>query len=184
MPPFRVLPVKASESGTGRRIVYLDQNVVSDLAKVRLGRMADGDRKAALEELAAALRDAIFARQTARCVESFFHHWESSELVGEKSKRAGSDELFEEIWKLLLTHSWGLHLTLREPITKFQTLISVAARTGRRRYAQNYLWRGAFSDDLHESNEQAGVECEGDLFMVGVKWQPQSILHPGWAQRV
>jgi hypothetical protein len=184
MRAFSVLPLKASVIGNGRRIVYLDQNVVSDLAKLRLGRIGDGECGAALREIADALQESVFRKQTARCVESFFHHWESSELVAEKSAREGAVELFEAIWKLLVTHSWGLHLELRESITRFQTLVSVASRTGRLQYDPKYLWRGAFSDDPHESNETAGVEWGGDLFMLGVQWKPQSILHPGWAQRV
>jgi hypothetical protein len=51
-------------------------------------------------------------------------------------------------------------------------------------YDRDYLWRGGFAKDPNESNEAAGVEFGGGLFVVGVQWQPARVLRPGWAQSV
>lgn len=178
---FNTLPTKASPAGRGRRVVYLDQNVVSDLARLRLGRMPNEKRTVALRVLLDALREATFEKQTTRCVESFFHLWESSGLVDENKSMPRADALFQDIWELLVTHSWGLQLLTTHEVTEFQTLVTVAAETGLHNYARKYLWRGAFSDDPNERNEKKGIRFEGSLFILGVPWRPSSLLKKGWA---
>lgn len=179
--PFDLLPTKASVSGRGRLVVYLDQNVVSELARLRLGRLRDGDRVTALRGLLDALREAIFQKQRARCVESFFHHWESSALVAPERPRA--DALFKDIWELLVTHSWGLKLRALHEVQRFQTLVATAAESGMHEYAREYLWRGAFSSNPHESNEKNGIRLGDDNFVIGVPWRPASAIRAGWAAK-
>jgi hypothetical protein len=181
---FNPLPTKASVSGRGRRVVYLDQNVVSELARLRLGRARDGERTTALRALLDALREATFEKQNARCVESFFRHWESSGLVGPGTALPQAEELFHNIWELLVTHSWGLKFHGPHQVGRFQTLVTVAAKTGLREYACEYLWRGAFNSDPHERNEKNGIRLDGDLFVLGVPWRPDSALKEGWAAKV
>lgn len=181
---FDLLPAKASATGIGRRVVYLDQNVLTELTKLRLGRLREGARKPALTTLAASLRSAVFERQDARCIESFFHHWESSGLVLGETTHAGAEELFREMWDFLATHSWGLKFHTPHHATEFQALVTVAASTGRRKYPRALLWRGAFAKDPSESNEEGGVRVGGTLFLIGVRWEPRTMLNPGWAERV
>ena len=178
--PFEVLPKKASIGGRGRSIVYLDQNVVSEIARLRLGRLKENERTAALRDLSNALRKACLEDQKARCVESFFHQWESSGLV-EEPPQPRAEELFHEIWEFLTVHAWGLRFHTLHQVTEFQTLVSVAANTGLARYPNRYLWRAAFESDPHESNERNGIRVGTDLFLIGVPWRPASVLKPGWA---
>lgn len=181
---FNSLPTKASVSGHGRCVIYLDQNVVSELARLRLGRLDLNDRTVALQELLDVLRSAVFENQRARCVESFFHLWESSGLVEEGTPMPRAEELFHDIWEFLVTHSWGLQFHTLHEVTEFQTLVTVAAETGLFQYASNSLWRGAFDCDPQQKNERKGIRLGGDLFMLGVPWRPSSLLKPGWAKIV
>lgn len=179
-----ILPTKATRSGRGRRIVYLDQNIVTELAKLRLGRLRDGERTDALRELAGALRHACLERQDSRCVESFFHLWESSGLVEGAPGALAVEELFREIWQMLVVHAWGLQFHALFEITQFQTVVEVARRSGRTPYPRRLLWRAAFGKEPHASNEKHGVRVGGDLFLLGVPWQPSTMNTPGWASRV
>ena len=178
---YPILPQKVSQGAQGRRLVYLDQNVVSDLAKLRLGRMPDGPRKLALTNLAEALRVAVQEKETARCVESFFHNWESSALVGERG-RPGSDHLFRAVWEFVLLHSWGLHFRMTGEIGQMQTLLAVAALNQQPYFEWEGLWRAAFGTDPMDSNEERGVRVGKSLFLAGVPWRPQTILREGWAE--
>ena len=181
-----VLPPKATATGTGRRVIYLDQNVLTELTKLRLGRLNDGPRTDALRLLAESLREAVFKRQDSRCVESFFHQWESSGLVLGETTHAAAEELFNEMWDFLATHSWGLKFHTPHHATEFQTLVAVGPSTGHRDYPPDLLWRGAFASDPAESNEANGVRLRGSdaLFLIGVRWKPETMLDPGWAERL
>lgn len=180
---YPILPQKVTQGAQGRRLVYLDQNVVSDLAKRRLGRVPEGPRKQALTSLAEALRVAVQEKETARCVESFFHNWESSALVGERA-RQGSDELFRTVWEFVITHSWGLHFRMTGEVGQMQTLLAVAALNQHPHFEWKGLWRAAFAKNPMKSNEQCGVRVGKDVFMMGVPWRPQTILRPGWARNL
>ena len=59
---FEILPAKASTTKRGRRLVYLDQNVLSDLARHRLGRVKASPRTEALEEFEDALKVSVLER--------------------------------------------------------------------------------------------------------------------------
>src|SRR5262245_48463023 len=85
-----VLAPKAPQRRKSRDVVFLDQNVVCELAKHRLGRpSAFGSGS---ERLLDALDAAVVKRQVAVCVESIYHRIESEPLDGEPDNGA----LFEE----------------------------------------------------------------------------------------
>jgi hypothetical protein len=179
---MQVLPAKPGVAGPGRRIVYLDQMVVSDMAKVRLGRRMDVARASALKELSDALHVAVGEKETARCVESFFHRGESSALVEGPNPREGARDLFDAIGEDMTILTWRLHLVTAEIAATTQTFVPVAASQGLPSFP---LWKGGFLDDPQTSNAEKGVKWEGTLFAMGVRWEPRTIgsSGAGWAAR-
>ena len=181
--PLDVLPEKATARREGRRLVYLDQSVLSNVARRRLGRDLGTVGADPLRALCSSLRAAIFDRQDARCVESFFHLDESSALLEGDAPRAGATDLFAEIGAFLKLHSWGLQLRGLHDTLERQSVISVVLASGAL-YSREHLWSLAFTSDPQKTNEAAGVMPGGTAFLAVIPWRPQVIDPRGWAARV
>lgn len=174
-------PSTAVVTGYGRRLVYLDQNVLSELAKLRLGRPVDERRRGAIAGLDEALQAAVFERQDARCIESHFHRSESSGFF-KGGARDAAEQIFLKAWELVKTLSWGLEISSFEELLISQTLVTVAARTGLCAYERGKLWRLAFRVDPNEPNEKRGVVVGGQAFLAAIPWRRES-LTAGWVAR-
>lgn len=171
----RWLPDKAAAR---RRLTYLDQNVVSNLAKRRLGRAVDP----LYRDLDDALTEAVQVAESVRCVESLFHRWESSDLLPEAQE---DGPLFNAIGDLVQLLSWRLCLRARSQVVGFALQAEAAFRRDGFEYPAGQRWRGGFQSDPHETKERAGVRVDGDLIMVGIKWTPWPNPTPsGWAAQM
>lgn len=171
----RWLPEKAAAS---RRLVYLDQNIISNLAKRRLNRTVGP----VYHDLDEALTEAVHIRENVRCVESLFHRWESSGLLPDGQE---DGPLFNAIGDLVQLLSWRLCLRVRSEVVGFALQAEAALRRHGFEYPAGRRWRGGFRSDPDESNDRAGVRVGGDLFMLGIKWTPWPNPTPsGWAAQM
>lgn len=185
LPLLNTLPPKAASSDrVRRRLVYLDQNILTHLAKIDLGRDLPDDLKAATQELREAIRISVCERQDAICVESIFHREESSGLVIAPAPRDGAKELFHQISQFLTYNSFGLSFSGRTDLLRTQTLTAIAQDLGIETRAPENLWRVAFSHDPQKSNEDAGVTVGGSLFVIGAEWVPRTYQQVPWADNV
>jgi hypothetical protein len=147
-----------------RAVVYLDQCVLSDLAKLETNRLPDA-RRDVMKELAAALDHAVLDAQTAICIESSFHRQESSGLL-----RGSSRELFDAAWKFLALRSRGLRLRQHSEIIERQLIQRVALNLHAKVLPAKYLWKTGLSRDPDESNSKTGVL--GGAMVVSAAWAP------------
>jgi hypothetical protein len=66
------LQVKPASDTARRQVVYLDQNVVSDMAKLQGAHNIDAARATVLTDLYQALREAVWNRRSVICPESLW----------------------------------------------------------------------------------------------------------------
>lgn len=182
-------PKKSQDPRVPRRLVYLDQNVVTNIAKVRLGRELPEALRDASNDLYAAIKTSVLEKQSAICVESIFHRTESSGLVtwAREDRKSDAFKLFHEISQFITYYSYTLHLSTCGELQEVQTVVAVATKLGlvgpdRR----PYNWRAALSRDPHSSHERDGrvVEFGGYKFVIGAEWKPQTVVDGPWAAHV
>lgn len=182
--PFEILPTKASGPWRRRRLVYLDQNVLSALARYRISPQRKSLQTNAYAELDCALRVSVLERGDARCVESMFHYEESRGLLMGRDPDA-SERLFDALCSCLKIYSWGLRFNGQSEIACSQALAMVVATSALEPYPSEFLLRLAFTSDPNISNNEEGIEVAGDLFLPVVSWQPNVIKKDaGWAMRL
>lgn len=191
MPLLEVLPVKKSlDPAVPRRLVYLDQNIVSNIAKMRLGRrMATDALHEATERLYVAVQSAVRDRRDAICIESMFHRTESSGLVvmASEDRRSDAYKLFHEISEFITYYSYTTHLAPCFELLEVQAVMAVAHRLGLKDVNErDYNWRAALSRDPHSSHGRDGrvVEFGGHEFVLGAEWTPRTVRESPWAQDV
>jgi hypothetical protein len=120
----QVLAPKASRRPRSRHVIFLDQNVICELARHRLGRPSSFGTGAA--RLLDALDAAVVERQVAVCVESIYHRIESEPLDG------GPDngELFEKAWALLGRFTRNLSFEDRWQVLGYEVYAAISATRG------------------------------------------------------
>src|SRR5689334_21675398 len=99
MPPnLDVLTLKASQDqSVKRKVIYLDQMVVTNIAKAKRGRRLPAELLPPTNRLRDALRVSVREKQNAVLAESHFHRDESSGIVTGRPQDADAKALFDEI---------------------------------------------------------------------------------------
>lgn len=120
----QVLAPKAPLRAKSRHVVFLDQNVICELAKHRLGRTSSFGEGAA--RLLGALTSAVVERQVAVCVEMIYHRIESEPLDGGPDHGA----LFEEAWALLGGFTQNLSFEDRRQLLGYEVFSAISAARG------------------------------------------------------
>src|SRR5262245_46665104 len=166
MPPLlEVLPPKKSQdAAVPRRLVYLDQNVVSDIAKMRLGRRMQTDKlHDAMDRPYDAIQLAVRDRQDAICIESMFHRTESGGLVimAKEDRKSDAYQLFREISRFVTYYSYTLQLSPCSELLEVQTALAVANKLGLAGPERRpYNWRAVLSRDPHTPHDVDGRVVE------------------------
>ena len=119
-----VLAPNAPKRPKSRHVVFLDQNVICELAKHRLGRPSSFS--AGAKRLLDSLDAAVVKRQVAVCVESIYHRIESEPLDGGPDNGA----LFEEAWGLLGGFTRNLSFEDRRQILGYEVFAAISAARG------------------------------------------------------
>jgi hypothetical protein len=176
MPPnLDVLPVKASQDAkVKRKLVYLDQMIVTNVAKAKLGRELPAELRKPTSRLRDALKVAVREKQNARLVESHFHRDESSGIVNGRPRDPDARALFDEIASFVQYYSFGLQISYGIELIEVQAVSVVAQQLGFELPPREYRWRAVLSCDPQGANEEARVFKIGDaLVVIGLEWQPR-----------
>ena len=183
LPVVDVLPLKRSQDATiKRRLVYLDQMVVSNMAKAALEREMAPEQRASLDRLRNALKVAVREKQNARLLESHFHRDESSGIVIGRPDEQSARVLFAEIARFVQYYSFGLQISPRTELMEMQTLWLAARQLNLKIPPRQYLYRNVLSRDPQEPNEEGPVIRIGSsLAVIGIEWQPRILdVEPSW----
>lgn len=175
LPALDVLPAKGSQDArVKRKLVYLDQMILTNVAKAILRRELPSELREPTNRLRDALKVAVRERQNARLIESHFHRDESSGIVNGRPRDPEARALFDEIASFVQYYSFGLQISYSTELIEVQAVRLVARRLGFESPPQEYLWRIALSLDPQEVNEAAHVFKMGDaLVVIGLEWKPR-----------
>lgn len=182
LPNLDVLPVKASQDTTvKRKVVYLDQMVMTNIAKANLGRRLPDELLEPTKRLRDALKAAVREKQNAVLVESHFHRDESSGIVTGRPHDAEARALFDEIARFITYYSFGLKISPGIELIQIQAVQIVAHEHGLNTLPRKFRWRVVLSRDPQEPNEKNAIRIGGDLVVIGIEWQPRIIEDRPWA---
>jgi hypothetical protein len=175
LPNLDVLPVKASQDAkVKRKLVYLDQMIVTNVAKAKLGRELPAELREPTNRLREALKVTVREKQNARLVESHFHRDETSGIVNGRPRDPEARALFDEIASFVQYYSFGLQITYGIELIEIQAVRVVARQLVLEPSPRQYLWRIVLSRDPQERNEAARTfKIGGALVHIGLEWQPR-----------
>lgn len=180
-----VLPVKASQdTSVKRKVVYLDQMVITNLAKANLGRRLPDELLGPTTRLRDALKAAVREKQNAVLVESHFHRDESSGIVTGRPHDPEARALFDEIARFMTYYSFGLKISSGIELIEIQAVEIVAHEHELDTLPRELRWRVVLSRDPQEPNEKNAIKISGDLVVIGVEWQPRIVEDQPWADTV
>lgn len=165
--------VTPRRSASDRAIVYLDQCVLSDIAKQQRGGSA-GPRKEAIAHFVRVLDRAVLTAETAICLETYLHRVETSALLVEpapKRRRRSAQDLRQRIATFLDVRTRRLRTLPGDTMLQFQANQRVAMETDALVLPSSLLWKTGLSRDPNVPNAKTGLQIGGAQFVITTPWR-------------
>jgi hypothetical protein len=152
-----------------KAVVYLDQGVLSALARRRLRLERDPARIEALTQLDVALCAAV-KEDRAICVESWIHREESSPLA-----HSPHNDLFRTINELMIVWTFGLYL--QHDIMMRQVQLATVQKLGRWVMPADKLYFTGLGRDPDRPIKSIAI---GGGIVAGIEWRAVATRPPGF----